>query len=75
MAATTLSGYRLCLTQNPKDHSRTKHIDIKFHYIREKVAANELRIQYCATGDMIADTLTKGLQKPAFRAGMGVYEC
>ena len=68
----------ICLTQNPKDHSRTKHIDIKFHYIREKVAAKELQVRYCATGDMIADTLTKGLPKPAFekfRAEMGVHLC
>ena len=68
----------ICLSQNPRDHSRTKHIDIKFHYIREKVSGRELQVQYCATGDMVADTLTKGLPKPAFekfRAGMGVHEC
>ena len=68
----------ICLSQNPKDHSRTKHIDIKFHYIREKVTERQLRVEYCATGDMVADTLTKGLAKPAiekFRVGMGVHQC
>ena len=68
----------ICLSQNPKDHSRTKHIDIKFHYIREKVTERQLRVEYCATGDMVADTLTKGLPKPAFekfRVAMGVHQC
>ena len=68
----------ICLSQNPKDHTRTKHIDIKYHYIRERVAAKQLAVQHCATGDMLADTLTKGLAKPAFekfRAGMGVHQC
>ena len=68
----------ISLSQNPKDHSRTKHIDIKYHYIRERVAAKEIAVQHCATGDMTADTLTKGLPKPAYencRAGMGVHRC
>jgi hypothetical protein len=68
----------IALSQNPKDHSRTKHIDIKYHYIREKVAEKQLEIQYCATGEMTADTLTKSLPKPAFekfRARMGVHRC
>ena len=68
----------ISLSANPKDHTRTKHIDIKYHYVREKVAEKQLEIQYCATGEMLADTLTKGLPKPAFekfRAGMGVCRC
>ena len=67
----------ICLSQNPKDHPRTKHIDIKYHYVREKVAEKQLTIQHCATGDMLADTLTKGLSKPAFEKfcdAMGVYQ-
>ena len=68
----------ISLSSNPKDHTRTKHIDIKYHYIRERVAAKELSVIHCATGDMTADTLTKGLPKPGFercRAGMGVVQC
>ena len=56
----------IALSQNPKDHSRTKHIDIKFHYIREQISKGNVELQYCATADMLADTLTKGLPKPAF---------
>ena len=68
----------IALSQNPKDHSRTKHIDIKFHYIREQISKGNVELQYCATADMLADTLTKGLPKPAFekfRAGMGIHPC
>ena len=68
----------IALSQNPKDHSRTKHIDIKFHYTREQINEKKVKLEYCPTGDMVADTLTKGLPKPAFekfRAGMGVHQC
>ena len=68
----------MCLAKNPKDHSRTKHIDIKYHYTRELVANKILQIQYVPTGEMIADTLTKGLPKPKFqkfRLAMGVDSC
>ena len=65
----------MCLAKNPKAHSRTKHIDIKYHYTRELVAKKILTIKYIPTGEMIADTLTKGLPKPKFqkfRSAMGI---
>jgi hypothetical protein len=68
----------IALAQNPKDHSRTKHIDIKFHYTREQIDNKTLEIRDCSTLDMLADTLTKGLPKPAFlkfRERMGIHPC
>ena len=56
----------ISLSKNPKDHTRTKHIDIKYHYVRDAVQNNEIDIQPCETKLMIADQLTKGLPKPAF---------
>jgi len=56
----------IALGKNPVHHSRTKHIDIKYHFIREKVLNKEINLKYCPTQDMIADTLTKALAKPAF---------
>ena len=38
-----------------------KHIDIRYHYIREKVLDKTIDIQYCLTNEMVADVLTKGL--------------
>ena len=47
-------------------HSRTKHIDIKYHYIREAVNEKLISIRYCCTEKMLADILTKGLHKIKF---------
>ena len=56
----------ICLSKNPRDHSRTKHIDIKYHYVRHAVQKGYVDVRHCDTKRMIADTLTKGLPKPAF---------
>ena len=68
----------ICLAQNPKDHPRTKHMDIKFHYIRDCVERKRLTVKYRPTAEMVADTLTKGLPRISFekhRLGMGVEPC
>ncbi len=57
----------IALGKNPVHHNRTKHIDIKYHFIREKVLNGEIDLRYCPTQDMIADTLTKALAKPSFK--------
>ena len=51
------------LTKNPAYHSRTKHIDIRHHFIRDKVELGEIELQYCPTEDMVADVLTKALSR------------
>lgn len=45
-------------------HQRTKHIDVKWHYIRERVVAGEIVVRPTGTEQMVADVLTKGLGKP-----------
>ncbi len=42
-------------------HARTKHIDIRYHFIRYAIANDDIRLVYCPTEDMLADTLTKAL--------------
>ena len=54
----------IALTENPVFHRRTKHIDIRYHFIREKVASGEVVLKYVPTADQLADLLTKGLPKP-----------
>ena len=54
------------LTKNPKSHSRTKHIDIKYHFNREKIGDGTINLIYCPTNEMLADLLTKALPKPLF---------
>jgi hypothetical protein len=51
------------LAQNPIQHSRTKHIDIRHHFIREILQRKEIEIKYIQTGEMVADFLTKPLSK------------
>ena len=51
----------IALAKNPVFHSRTKHIDIKFHFLREKVEEGVIALEYKPTDKMIADGLTKAL--------------
>ena len=67
----------ISLSRNPRDHSRTKHIDVKFHYIRKAIEDKIVDVQYLCTTEMLADTLTKALPLPKFqkfRDGMNVSE-
>jgi hypothetical protein len=65
----------IALSKNPENHKRTKHIDIKHHYIREKVESGEIKLEYVASNDNVADVLTKPLsftQFYKFRDQLGV---
>jgi hypothetical protein len=54
------------LAKNPVQHSRTKHIDTRHHFIRQMIEENQIAIEYCPTEEMIADLATKGLTKSKF---------
>ncbi|CAN6726304.1 unnamed protein product [Malus baccata var. baccata] len=56
----------IALTANPVFHSRIKHLDTNFHFVRERVQQGDLEVVYIPTEDQTADVLTKGLQTPAF---------
>ena len=55
------------LSRNPKIHNRTKHIDVSYHFVRERVTSNEIVVEYCPTQDMVADVMTKGLPRVTFQ--------
>ena len=66
------------LSKNPKFHNRTKHIDVAYHFTRERVTSNELSVIHCSTDEMLADVMTKGLGRikfEKFRDMMGVCRC
>lgn len=67
----------IAISANPIAHARTKHIDVKYHYVREAKDKGDINIQYCPTEDMIADIMTKTTSKSRYerlRAVMGVVQ-
>ena len=63
------------IAENLVAHSKTKHIDIRYHYIRETVIDRTVNLSYCPTKRMIGDMLTKPLPKQRFeilRTAMGL---
>ena len=69
----------IAMCKNPQFHGRSKHIDIKHHYIREQVAGNNIKLICCPTKEMAADMFTKGLTREQFctlrsKAGIVPFE-
>jgi len=56
----------IAMAKNPSFHGRAKHIDMKYHYVRELVKDDKIELRYCETGNMIADMMTKGIAKTQF---------
>ena len=49
--------------KNPVNHEKTKHIDIKHHFVREKFSEGIIDVMYIPTGDNVADLMTKPATK------------
>ncbi len=47
------------MATNDMTTAKSKHIDIRYHFIREVIKSKAVVIQYCPTEDMLADALTK----------------
>ena len=54
----------LKLAENPVFHKRSKHIDIRYHFVREVLKAGELKLNHVPTENMLADLMTKALPRP-----------
>ena len=55
------------LSANPIFHARAKHVELDFHFVRDKVAKKDLQVKYISTKDQLADILTKGLSSSRFQ--------
>ena len=54
------------IIKNPEHHKRTKHIDISYHFIREKFMEGIFNLDYISSGSQMADILTKPIPHPQF---------
>jgi hypothetical protein len=67
----------ILLANNPVYHARTKHIEVHYHFIKEKVLAKEIDLIHVSTKDQIVDIFTKALgthKLKKFRQMLGVLE-
>jgi hypothetical protein len=67
----------IAMAKNPVYHSRTRHIAIKHHFIREAIEEGEVELKFCRSEEQVADIFTKALPKEKFqqfREALGVQE-
>ncbi|TYK18362.1 Retrovirus-related Pol polyprotein from transposon TNT 1-94 [Cucumis melo var. makuwa] len=67
----------IALAKNPVFHDRSKHIDTRFHFIRDCISRKEVQVEYVKTEDQIADIFTKPLKVNVFnnlRTLLGVFQ-
>jgi hypothetical protein len=65
------------LSKNPQHHSRSKHIDVKYHFIRNSYQNGLIELAYIPTAEMVADILTKALPREKHEKhmkGMGMSQ-
>uniref|UniRef100_A0A2N9IG39 Integrase catalytic domain-containing protein n=1 Tax=Fagus sylvatica TaxID=28930 RepID=A0A2N9IG39_FAGSY len=56
----------LAYAKDPKYHGKAKHIELRYHYIRDMVSQGEVILQHISTGSMVADPLTKPIARDLF---------
>lgn len=55
------------LAHNPVYHGQTKHIEVRHHFIREKIESGEISVKFVPTTEQIANILTKALAELPLR--------
>ena len=58
----------IALATNNKFQSRTKHIDLRYHFVRAHVRNGVFDLRYCPTDENLADAFTKALPRPRFQS-------
>ena len=56
----------IALAKNPVFHDRRKHIDTRYHYIRECIARKDVQLEYVKSHDQVVDIFTKPLKQKDF---------
>ena len=61
----------LAYAKDPKYHRKSKHIEIKYHFIRDTVARSEVVMKHISIGSMVVDPLTKPIARDVFQSHVG----
>ena len=56
----------LAYAKDPKYHGKTKHIQIRYHFVRDMITKNEVVLKHIPTNEMVADPFTKPIARDAF---------
>jgi hypothetical protein len=56
----------ICMADNPLEHSRTEHLDIQYHILRDHQQKGDIEITYVSTHNQLADIFTKPLDEKTF---------
>lgn len=65
------------MAKNPVHHNRSKHIAMKYHFLREVEAKGDINLKFCSSEEQVADIFTKALPRNKFqflRMKLGVSE-
>ena len=57
----------IAISKNPKNFRQTRHIDYRYHHVRDKVASGQFDIQYVPSAVNLADIMTKALPTAVYR--------
>lgn len=57
----------ISVAQEPKEHKRMKHIDVKYNFLRDIIAKGYLELEYIPSADQLADIMTKALPTQQFQ--------
>ena len=61
----------MAYAKDPKYHGKSKHIEIKYHFIRDMVARGEAVMKQISTGSMVTNPLTKPVTRDVFQSHVG----
>lgn len=54
------------LSASPIFHAQTKHVEVDFHFVRDKVVKKDFQVKYISTKDQLTDNIIKGLSSSQF---------